>query len=120
MIFRFIVLKRLHWNDLQFFYFLKKIKYFFLTFRISPDSYSQNMMTWRKYDFVPDSYSQNMMTWHKYDFVPLIYVGSAAPPIYYLLAQKFSRAYGDAAEFRSMFFNMDELISNPNNYPLGL
>ena len=30
------------------------------------------------------------------------------------LAQKFSRAYGDAAEFRSKFFNMNELISNPN------
>ena len=26
MIFRFIILKRLHWNDLQFFYFFKKIK----------------------------------------------------------------------------------------------
>ena len=33
------------------------------------------------------------------------------------LAQKFSRAYGDAAEFRSKFFNMDELISNPNITP---
>ena len=95
MIFRFIVLKRSHWNDLQLFYFFsKKIKNFFLIFRISPDSYSQNMMTWHKYDFEPDSYSQNMMTWHKYDFepdsysqnmmtwhkydfVPLIYVGSA-------------------------------------------
>ena len=31
--------------------------------------------------------------------------------------QKFSRAYGDAAEFRSKFFNMDELISNPNITP---
>ena len=30
------------------------------------------------------------------------------------LGQKFSRAYGDAAEFRSKFFNMDELVSNPN------
>ena len=30
------------------------------------------------------------------------------------LAQKFSRVYGDAAEFRSKFFNMDELISNLN------
>ena len=30
------------------------------------------------------------------------------------LAQKFSRVYGDAAEFRSKFFNMDELISSPN------
>ena len=32
-------------------------------------------------------------------------------------AQKFSRAYGDAAEFRSKFFNMNELISNPNFTP---
>ena len=31
--------------------------------------------------------------------------------------QKFSRVYGDAAEFRSKFFNMDELISNPNINP---
>ena len=31
--------------------------------------------------------------------------------------QKFSRAYGDAAEFRSKFFNMDELISSPNINP---
>ena len=29
----------------------------------------------------------------------------------------FSRVYGDAAEFRSKFFNMDELISNPNFTP---
>ena len=28
--------------------------------------------------------------------------------------QQFSRVYGDAAEFRSKFFNMDELVSNPN------
>ena len=33
------------------------------------------------------------------------------------LAQKFSRAYGDVAEFRSKFFNMNELISNPNINP---
>ena len=33
------------------------------------------------------------------------------------LAQKFSRAYGDAAEFRSKFLNMDELVSNPNITP---
>ena len=31
--------------------------------------------------------------------------------------QRFSRAYGDAAEFRSKFFNMDELISSPNINP---
>ena len=31
---------------------------------------------------------------------------------------KFSRVYGDAAEFRTKFFNMDELISNPNFTPL--
>ena len=31
---------------------------------------------------------------------------------------KFSRVYGDAAEFRNKFFNMDELISNPNFTPL--
>ena len=31
---------------------------------------------------------------------------------------KFSRVYGDASEFRSKFFNMDELISNPNFTPL--
>ena len=38
---------------------------------------------------------------------------------YYLSfpAQQFSRAYGDAAEFRSKFFNMNELISNPNFTP---
>ena len=33
------------------------------------------------------------------------------------LAQKFSRVYGDAAEFRSKIFNMDWLISNPNISP---
>ena len=33
------------------------------------------------------------------------------------LKQKFSRAYGDAVEFRSKFFNMDELVSNPNITP---
>ena len=33
------------------------------------------------------------------------------------LAQKFSRVYGDAAELRSKFFNMDELVSNPNITP---
>ena len=32
-------------------------------------------------------------------------------------AQQFSRAYGDAAEFRSKFFNMDGLVSNPNFTP---
>ena len=32
--------------------------------------------------------------------------------------QKFSRVYGDAANFRSKFFNMDELISSPNINPL--
>ena len=32
-------------------------------------------------------------------------------------AQQFSRAYGNAAEFRSKFFNMNELISNPNFTP---
>ena len=31
--------------------------------------------------------------------------------------QNFSRAYGDAAEFRSKFYNMDELISSPNITP---
>ena len=30
------------------------------------------------------------------------------------LGQKFSRVYGDAAEFRAKFYNMDELVSNPN------
>ena len=34
------------------------------------------------------------------------------------LSQKYSRVFGDAAEFRSKFFNMDELISNPNFTPL--
>ena len=34
------------------------------------------------------------------------------------LSQKYSRAYGDAAEFRSKFYNMDELVSNPNFTPL--
>ena len=33
------------------------------------------------------------------------------------VGQKFSRVYGDAAEFRSKFYNMDELISNPNITP---
>ena len=32
-------------------------------------------------------------------------------------AQKFSRPYGDVADFRSKFFNMDELISSPNINP---
>ena len=31
--------------------------------------------------------------------------------------QQFSRVYGDVANFRSKFFNMDELISNPNINP---
>ena len=34
------------------------------------------------------------------------------------LSQKYSTVYGDAVEFRSKFFNMDELISNPNFTPL--
>ena len=34
------------------------------------------------------------------------------------LASKYSRAYGDAVEFRSKFFNMDELISNLSITPL--
>ena len=34
------------------------------------------------------------------------------------VGQKFSRVYGDAIEFRSKFFNMDELVSNPNINPL--
>ena len=34
-------------------------------------------------------------------------------------ANQFSRAYGDAAEFRSKFFNINELISNPNFTPSG-
>ena len=33
------------------------------------------------------------------------------------LGQKFSRVYGDAAEFRTKFYNMDEFISNPNFTP---
>ena len=33
------------------------------------------------------------------------------------LDQEFSRIYGDVANFRSKFFNMDELISNPNINP---
>ena len=32
-------------------------------------------------------------------------------------AYQFSRVYGDAAEFRTKFFNMDKLISNPNITP---
>ena len=31
--------------------------------------------------------------------------------------QQFSRAYSDAALFRSKFFNMDELVANPNISP---
>ena len=33
------------------------------------------------------------------------------------IAHKFSRVYGDAGEFRSKFFNMDELVSSPNITP---
>ena len=33
------------------------------------------------------------------------------------LATKFSRVYGDVAEFRSKFFNMDDLVSNLNINP---
>ena len=33
------------------------------------------------------------------------------------LNQKYSRVYGDAAEFRSKFFNIDELLSNSNITP---
>ena len=33
------------------------------------------------------------------------------------LSQKYSRVYGDAAEFRSKCYNIDELISNPNFTP---
>ena len=33
------------------------------------------------------------------------------------LATKFSRVYGDVAKFRTKFFNMDELVSNPNITP---
>ena len=33
------------------------------------------------------------------------------------LESKYSRAYGDAAEFRAKFFNMNELVSNPNINP---
>ena len=32
-------------------------------------------------------------------------------------ANQFSRAYGDAANFRSKFFNINELVSNPNITP---
>ena len=31
--------------------------------------------------------------------------------------QQFSRVYGDTADFRSKFFNMDELVSSPNINP---
>ena len=31
--------------------------------------------------------------------------------------QQFSRAYGDAASFRSKFYHIDELVSNPNITP---
>ena len=34
------------------------------------------------------------------------------------LSQKYSRAYDDVVEFRSKFFNMCELVSNPNFTPL--
>ena len=33
------------------------------------------------------------------------------------VGQKFSRVYGDVAEFRAKFFNMDELVSSPNITP---
>ena len=89
-----------------------------------PDSYSQNMMTWRKYDFVPDSYSQNMMAWYKYDFVPIIYVGSvethvgcaethvgcAETLIFYLLTYSL-------LESRTRFSNMDvQSVRKQQNY----
>jgi len=32
--------------------------------------------------------------------------------------QKFSRVYGDAAAFRTMFYNVEELISSPNITPV--
>ena len=32
-------------------------------------------------------------------------------------AQRFSRIYGETAEFRKKFFNMDDLVSNPNFTP---
>jgi len=31
--------------------------------------------------------------------------------------QQFSRLYGDATSFRSKFYSMDELVSNPNITP---
>ena len=31
--------------------------------------------------------------------------------------QQFSRVYGDTADFRAKFFNMDELVSSPNINP---
>jgi hypothetical protein len=31
--------------------------------------------------------------------------------------QQFSRAYGDAASFRAKYYNMDDLVSNPNITP---
>jgi len=33
--------------------------------------------------------------------------------------QKFSRVYGDAAAFRTKFYNVEYLISNPNITPAG-
>lgn len=42
------------------------------------------------------------------------------PAVYYQIdfnKQQFSRVYGDAAVFRSKFYNMDELESNPNITP---
>ena len=33
------------------------------------------------------------------------------------VGQKFSRVYGDVAEFRAKFFNMGDLVSNPNITP---
>ena len=35
------------------------------------------------------------------------------------VGQKFSRVYGDVTKFRAKFFNMDELVSNPNIDPIG-
>ena len=34
------------------------------------------------------------------------------------VGQKFSRVYGDVAEFRAKFFNMEKLVSNPNISPV--
>ena len=60
------------------------------------------------FDDVDVSYVYAMLNWTRYP---------TADYNISFLATKFSRVYGDVAEFRTKFFNMDELVSNPNITP---